>query len=91
MSRIPSEGAALLLGLLVAAPLAAQSSLPAPASGPAGPTSLSQLIPGLFDRTIVLAATGHEAHFIGSGQALREAGLQLNGSILTQQIGRAHV
>lgn len=84
MSRIPSEGAALLLGLLVAAPLAAQSSLPAPASGSAGPTSLSQLIPGLFDRTIVLAATGHEAHFIGSGQALREAGLQLNGSILTQ-------
>ena len=49
-----------------------------------GPVPLGQLIPGLFDRTIILAATGHQAHFIGSGQALRDAGLQINGSILTQ-------
>lgn len=52
--------------------------------GSPGPVPLGQLIPSLFDRTIVLAATGHEAHFSESSSALLEAGLQINNSILTQ-------
>ena len=45
---------------------------------------LGELIPDLFDRTIVLAATGHQAHFLGSGLALREAGLQINAALISQ-------
>lgn len=75
----------VVLTALIAAPVAADGDHPAaPSSHTVGPVPLGQLIPGLFDRTIILAATGHQAHFIGSGQALRDAGLQLNSSILTQ-------
>ena len=56
---------------------------PSPASG-GGPVPLGELIPDLFDRTIILAATGHQAHFLGSGLALREAGLQINASLISQ-------
>lgn len=45
---------------------------------------LAELIPSLFDRTIVLAATGHQAHFLDSSAGLREAGRQINASILSQ-------
>ena len=46
--------------------------------------SLSNLIPNLFDQTIVLAQTGHQAHFIDSSGVLRDAGLQINSSIVGQ-------
>ncbi len=45
---------------------------------------LAELIPDLFDRTVVLAETGHEAHFVDSSEALLEAGIQLNASIVSQ-------
>jgi hypothetical protein len=80
--------AAALLAVVVAAPPARADHDHPPAGPPAaeggGPVALGDLIPSLFDRTIVLAATGHQAHFLGSGAALREAGLQINGSILSQ-------
>jgi hypothetical protein len=55
-----------------------------PLAAAADPGALGLLIPGLFDRTIELAATGHQAHFVDSSQGLRDAGLQINGAILTQ-------
>ncbi|MGE0640568.1 MAG: transporter [Thermoanaerobaculia bacterium] len=58
--------------------LAAGSSLRAQ-SGPLG-----ELIPNLFDRTIVLAATAHEAHFVDSSRGLVEAGNLINDSIVSQ-------
>jgi hypothetical protein len=64
--------AAVLLTLASFAPLHAQS----------GP--LSELIPELFDRTIVLATTGHQAHFIDSSRGLVEAGMLINDSIVSQ-------
>jgi hypothetical protein len=56
--------------------------LPAAASAQSGP--LASLIPNLFDQTIVLANTGHQAHFLDSSDALREAGLQINSSVVSQ-------
>ena len=53
-----------------------------PASAQIGP--LAELIPNLFDRTVVLAETGHQAHFVDSSEALVEAGLQLNSSVVSQ-------
>lgn len=53
-----------------------------PALAQSGP--LGGLIPSLFDRTIVLAATGHEAHFVDSSRALLEAGILVNDSIVGQ-------
>ena len=73
--RVAVAAAAALLSFVPIA-RAQQNSL--------GPVPLGQLIPSLFDRTIVLAATGHEAHFTDSSMALREAGLQINNAILTQ-------
>ncbi len=84
-SRCSSIGLSCALLFLSVAPAAAHDPEPAtPAASSTSTAALANLIPGLFDRTIILAATGHQAHFIGSGQALREAGLQLNGSILSQ-------
>lgn len=62
----------LVITILAPAGLAAQS----------GP--LASLIPNLFDQTIVLANTGHQAHFVDSSNVLRNAGLQINRSIVTQ-------
>ena len=45
---------------------------------------LANLIPDLFDRTVVLFPAGHEAHFVDSSEALREAGIQINSSIVGQ-------
>lgn len=45
---------------------------------------LANLIPSLFDRTVVLFPAGHEAHFADSSQDLREAGIQINRSIVGQ-------
>ena len=42
------------------------------------------MIPTLFDRTIVLATTGHEAHFIDSSRGLVQAGNLINDSIVAQ-------
>ncbi|MEO8276350.1 MAG: transporter [Thermoanaerobaculia bacterium] len=64
--------AAVFLALASLSPLSAQS----------GP--LSGLIPHLFDRTIVLATTGHQAHFIDSSRGLVEAGNLINDSIVSQ-------
>lgn len=54
----------------------------APAAAQSGP--LADLIPDLFDRTIVLAATAHEAHFVDSSRALVEAGALINDSVVSQ-------
>lgn len=64
--------ALLSLALLAATPSAGQFE------------DLSNLIPDLLDRTIVLFPAGHEAHFIESSDALREAGIQINRSIVGQ-------
>jgi hypothetical protein len=45
---------------------------------------LANLIPTLFDRTVVLFPAGHEAHFVDSSEDLREAGIQINRSIVGQ-------
>jgi hypothetical protein len=45
---------------------------------------LANLIPSLFDRTVVLFPAGHEAHFVDSSRDLREAGIQINRSIVGQ-------
>ncbi len=55
-----------------------------PAPGAAQFSDLSNLIPDLLDRTIVLFPAGHEAHFVDSSDALREAGVQINRSIVGQ-------
>lgn len=65
-------GLAFVAALAVSAPVSAQS----------GP--LADLIPNLFDRTIVLAATAHEAHFVDSSRSLVEAGNLINDSIVSQ-------
>ncbi|MEM1249817.1 MAG: hypothetical protein AAGK22_25810 [Acidobacteriota bacterium] len=62
----------MLFALFVAAPAAAQFE------------DLSNLIPDLLDRTIVLFPAGHEAHFVESSDALRDAGIQINRSIVGQ-------
>ena len=67
---------------LAATALAAAALAAAPAAAQTGP--LSELIPTLFDRTIVLAATGHEAHFIDSSRGLVLAGTLINESIVSQ-------
>lgn len=64
--------AAVVLTLAAISPLGAQS----------GP--LSELIPELFDRTIVLATTAHQAHFVDSSRGLVEAGVLINDSIVSQ-------
>lgn len=61
----------LSLVMLAAAPAFAQAPL-------------ADLVPDLFDRTVVLADFGHQAHFVDSSDALRDAGLQLNGAIVSQ-------
>ena len=45
---------------------------------------LATLIPELFDQTIVLIPAGHQAHFVDSSQVLRNAGVQINSSIVGQ-------
>ena len=60
------------------------AAVAAAAGGQSGPQPLGQLVPELFARTIVLATTGHEAHFVDSSLGLREAGLRINESILSQ-------
>jgi hypothetical protein len=45
---------------------------------------LAELIPNLFDRTVVLAETGHQAHFVDSSELLSAAGIQLNSSVVSQ-------
>ncbi|MBZ0112161.1 MAG: transporter [Thermoanaerobaculia bacterium] len=45
---------------------------------------LAELIPNLFDRTVVLAETGHQAHFVDSSELLVAAGIQLNSSVVGQ-------
>jgi hypothetical protein len=66
-------------------PLAAACALAAlaTAAGAQG-APLAELIPSLFDRTIVLATTGHQAHFVDSSFELRLAGEQINTAILAQ-------
>jgi len=55
-----------------------------PATSRAQFDDLAALIPELFDQTIVLIPAGHQAHFIDSSQALRDAGIQINASIVGQ-------
>ena len=45
---------------------------------------VATLIPNLFDRVVVLIPEGHEAHFVDSSDALLEAGLLINSSIVQQ-------
>jgi len=73
-----------LAGAAFAAAIAAIGAIGAgaPLGAQSGP--LVQLIPELFDRTIVLAATGHEAHFIDSSRGLVQAGNLINDSIVSQ-------
>jgi hypothetical protein len=45
---------------------------------------LAQLIPDIFSETVVLREAGHQAHFVDASLGLREAGLQINRSIVRQ-------
>ena len=45
---------------------------------------LSNLIPDFFDRTVVLFPAGHEAHFVDSSDLIRDAGIRVNSSIVSQ-------
>jgi hypothetical protein len=74
--------AAVVCAGLAPAVRGGEQSVTAPSQ--TGPVPLGQLIPGLFERTIVLATTGHQAHFVDSSMGLREAGLRINESILSQ-------
>ncbi len=74
--RIMKPSRSLLIGLLL--PLA----LVAP--GQAQFAKLSTLIPGFFDRTVELFPSAHEAHFADSSNVIRDAGLQVNSSIVSQ-------
>jgi hypothetical protein len=75
VTRVPRAVFAAAAVLVVLAPAAHAQGVAVP---------LGELIPDLFDRTIVLATTGHEAHFTASSSDLRDAGLHINESILTQ-------
>lgn len=79
--------------LRFALPWCAVVSLWAAGTAPAGAQTggdqvvlegLANLIPSLFDRTVVLFPAGHEAHFADSSQDLREAGIQINRSMVGQ-------
>ena len=45
---------------------------------------LAALIPDLFSETVILREAGHQAHFVDASSGLREAGLQINRSIVRQ-------
>lgn len=62
----------VLLGSLLAASAQAQFD------------KLSNLIPDFFDRTVVLFPAGHEAHFVDSSDLIRDAGVRVNSSIVSQ-------
>jgi hypothetical protein len=45
---------------------------------------LAELIPDIFSETVILREAGHQAHFVDASTGLREAGLQINRSIVRQ-------